>query len=131
LIVLDCSYAVALVMPDEPRPASLAEVVETRLLVPSIWAYEVANTLRMAVRRSRVSADSMLGLVSMLEGLKIEGAGPADTAVRQRYLAAQSHDLTAYDAAYIELALQHRCALATLDARLATAARQAGLHVLA
>lgn len=131
MIVLDCSYAVALVMPDEPRPASLAEVVETRLLVPSIWACEVANTLRMAVRRSRVSADGMLGLVSLLEGLKIEAAGSADTAVRQRYLAAQTHDLTAYDAAYIELALQQRCALATLDARLATAARQAGLHVLA
>ncbi len=50
--------------------------------------------------------------------------------MRQRYIAALSHDLTAYDAAYIDLAAQRRCALATLDERLAQAARNVGLDVV-
>jgi predicted nucleic acid-binding protein len=39
------------------------------------------------------------------------------------------HDLTPYDAMYLELALQWRCPLATRDAELASAARRAGVTV--
>jgi glycosyltransferase involved in cell wall biosynthesis len=40
------------------------------------------------------------------------------------------HGLTPYDAQYIDLALQHRCAIATCDAAVAQAATQLGLTVL-
>ena len=43
--------------------------------------------------------------------------------------AALAHDLTPYDALYLELALQRRCALATCDADLAAAAQRAGVVV--
>ena len=39
---------------------------------------------------------------------------------------ARTHGLTAYDAAYLETALRHGVPLATLDQRLAAAARQQG-----
>ncbi|MBC7941785.1 MAG: type II toxin-antitoxin system VapC family toxin [Chitinophagaceae bacterium] len=130
MIVIDCSYALAMVMPDEQRPASMHATTTTRLLVPSIWPYEVANAFRSAVRRGRVAAAEMLAVVARIEALQIEPSGTLDAAVRQRYLTALSHDLTAYDAAYVDLASQRRCALATLDARLALAARHVGLDVV-
>jgi predicted nucleic acid-binding protein len=131
VIVMDCSYVLAMVMPDEERPASMTEVSATRLLVPSIWPYEVANALRGAVRRNRVAASEMLAVVSRIEGFEIELAGQqSDASVRDRYVAAQVHDLTAYDAAYIELASKRRCPLATLDARLQAAARHLGISVI-
>ncbi|MHB1104092.1 MAG: type II toxin-antitoxin system VapC family toxin [Devosia sp.] len=40
------------------------------------------------------------------------------------------HDLTVYDAAYLELALRKELALATLDKELTAAARAAGVSVL-
>jgi predicted nucleic acid-binding protein len=131
LIVIDCSYALAMVMPDEQRPAGMGQVVQARLLVPSIWPYEVANAFRSAVRRGRIGAQEMLAIVARIEALQIEPAGTFDATVRQRYIAALNHDLTAYDAAYVDLATQRRCAMATLDARLFHAARNVGLDVVA
>lgn len=130
MIVIDCSYALAMVMPDEQRPASLNQVAAGRLLVPPIWPYEVANAFRSAVRRGRVAEPEILSVCARIEGLQFELAGTHDSSVRQRYLAAMSHGLTAYDAAYVELALQRRCPLATLDDALARVAVQAGVDVL-
>jgi predicted nucleic acid-binding protein len=43
---------------------------------------------------------------------------------------ARTHRLTAYDAAYLELALRADAPLATLDRKLAAAARAAGVPLL-
>ncbi len=59
MIVIDCSYALAMVMPDEQRPPGIGQVAQTRMLVPSIWPYEVANAFRSAVRRGRIGAQEM------------------------------------------------------------------------
>ena len=131
MIVLDCSYTLAMVMPDEVRPASMAQTAAGRMLVPSLWPYEVANALRNGLRRRRVDEEQMAVVCTRLEGLRIETLGAADIGVRQRFVASQTHQLSAYDAAYIELALNLQCPLATLDASLADAARRAGLRIVA
>lgn len=134
MIVLDCSFTMALVMPDETRPDSVERVLAARLLAPSIWPFELANALCSVVRRRRLSDDDVPAICAQIEIYEIEvfgDGGPyGPNGFRQRYLAARNHDLGAYDAAYLELALQRRCALATLDGRLADAARQAGVAVL-
>lgn len=128
MIVLDCSYALALVMPDEERPASMPDVQGTMLLAPPIWPFEIANAFSMAVRRQRLAAEDAARLVRRLDdyGIGIDGE---PVSLHQRYLAAQNHALTAYDAAYLELALQRGCGLATLDVRMATRARELGMTV--
>lgn len=130
MIVIDCSYTLAMVMPDERRPTSMRRVAAGRMLVPSIWTYEVANALRNGLRRRRVTDKEVAAVCARIERLRIEQIGAADDSVRQRYLASQNHDLTAYDAAYVELALQRRGALATLDAALARVASRVGLDVI-
>ena len=130
MIVLDCSYTLAMVMPDEARPRSLEAVIDARLFAPAIWPVEVANALRNGLRRGRLVDDEVQAVCARVEAFEVETLATADLGVRQRYLAAHAHDLTAYDAAYLELALQRRCALATLDNQLAAAARRAGVAVL-
>jgi predicted nucleic acid-binding protein len=128
VIVIDCSYAMAMVMPDEARPASLGVVEQARLLAPPIWVFEVANAFRMAVRRSRLPGEEAARLARRIDDYAVELAG-GETSVQQRVVAAQSHELTAYDAAYLDLALLRRCPLATLDGRIAAQARRLGLVV--
>jgi predicted nucleic acid-binding protein len=128
MIVLDCSFVMAMVMPDEARPRSLALVEENSLAAPPIWVFEVANAFHMAVRRNRLSAQDAARLSRRIDEYDVQVDG-GDCSIHQRFIASQNHDLTAYDAAYIELALLRRCAIATLDGRVADAARRLGLIV--
>ena len=45
MIVLDSSYTLALVLPDEERPGSTHEVMASPLASPMIWPLEIANAL--------------------------------------------------------------------------------------
>lgn len=129
MIVVDCSYTMAMVMPDEHRPSTLATAEAAPLVVPAVWALEVANAFRNAVRRGRIGADRAAALCLRLEGYEVSVDG-GDIAVHRRFVSANTWDLSAYDAAYLELAVQRRCPLATLDDRMAAAAVRVGLTVL-
>jgi len=129
LIVIDSSYALALVMPDERRPASMAATVKGRLVAPSVWPLEVANALRNGVRRGRLRDNQVPALCADLGEFAIEIVAPTHVLALRHFEAAAAHDLTPYDASYLELALLRRCALATLDQDLARAAERAGLAV--
>lgn len=130
MIVVDCSYTLACVMPDEQRPMALDQLITDRLLAPVIWPIEVANGLRNSLRRKRLNEGHLQAICTDIMALEIEVLAPNQQSVTQFLDAALRHDLTSYDASYLELALQHRCTLATLDNGLADAARRAGLQVL-
>jgi predicted nucleic acid-binding protein len=97
-------------------------------MVLSLWHLELANTLVVGERRGRCTQAEATAFLARLAGLPI-GVDPhtmahawADT-IRL----ARTHTLSAYDAAYLELAIRQGLPLATLDARLATAAAAAGV----
>lgn len=130
MIVLDTSYVLAMMLPDETRPTQLDQLLAARLIAPPIWPLEVANALRNGLRRRRYDESIWRHVCTELELLEIEVIGSAHNSVRQHVDAALKHGLTPYDASYLELAQQRRCALATLDDALAAAARHAGLTVM-
>jgi predicted nucleic acid-binding protein len=129
MIVLDSSYTLALVMPDEGRPHSIAEVMLDRLLAPSIWPVEIANAMRNGVRRGRVRDIEVAGLCANVGEFEVEVVPPWHDSPQRYFEVAQTHDLTPYDAMYLDLALQRRCALATRDEALAIAARRVGVRI--
>lgn len=133
--VVDGSFALAWALPDESSDSAAAFLEgmsgEEPLLVPSLWWFELSNGLVMAQRRKRLSeadASRALDLYRNLPVLTDEGAGP-DLAWRLQSLA-REHGLTAYDAAYLELALRRAAGLATLDDTLAKAAAKAGVETV-
>ena len=129
MIVLDSSYALALVMPDETRPASMAQVLPQRLTAPFIWPVELANAMRNAVRRARLREHEAAGLFADLDTFDVEIVAPWQNAAQRYFEVAQAHDLTPYDALYLHRALTRRCARATRDERLAMAAQRVGVAV--
>ena len=94
----------------EPRTRSvLASLDMDEAIVPGIWPLEVANVLAVCERRNRLSADKVAAFVSMLEKYPITvDEQTAKKAFGEVLSLARSHRLTAYDAAYLELALRHR-----------------------
>ncbi|MQY45332.1 PIN domain-containing protein [Rhizobiales bacterium RZME27] len=95
---------------------------------PSLFFFEIRNILAMSERRGRIAAGGALVDMERVRRLPLDDAGlGADSYV---LLLSANHGLSAYDAAYLELALNRDTPLATLDRKLAAAARKEGLTVL-
>lgn len=96
---------------------------------PALIRWEVANILWKKTRRGELNAADRDAMLDSFDGLMIGMEGAATAQTRRLLILSDSHGLTAYDAAYLELALRQEAELATLDADLAEAALSEGLTV--
>jgi len=130
-IVIDASVALAWCFPDESSDfadAVLSEVEHQELIVPAIWSVEVSNALLVGERRKRIREAEIRQFVQLLDRLAIfEDSQPAAQAMAGILPLARTHNLSAYDAAYLEVAVRHRALLATLDGALLRAATANGV----
>lgn len=119
--VVDAS-AVTAVLFDEPEGAPVVASIGDALLAPTLLHYEIASVCTTKLQREPARAKLILSRYRLLESLDIELAEPDwDTLP----LLARQWALSAYDAAYLQLALARRVPLVTLDARLARAYEKA------
>jgi predicted nucleic acid-binding protein len=84
--------------------------------------FEVSNALLMAERRKRITKDASTVFLEQLQNAPIRI--DRDAAIEDVTELARLHQLTVYDAAYLELAIREGAMLATLDKQLAKAARK-------
>ncbi len=131
--VLDNSVVVAWVLEEgsEVANAIIGSLAEARAIAPSVWPLEFANTLLVSERRKRLTEAQALRARDIGMGLGIDVVPDHPPRVLTEVLAvARLHGLTAYDAAYLDLAMREGVPLATLDDRLAEAARRAGVPLV-
>ena len=132
-LVLDSSVALAWCFKDERTPltdALLDRVTLEGAVAPQIWPLEALNVLLAAERRGRIDRDLRLRLTDVLTALPITiDAETAERTWGATARLAEAHRLTAYDAAYLELAQRLRLPLATQDAELMAAARATGVEL--
>lgn len=133
-LVLDSSIALAWCMPDEDAPAAdevQARVARHGAYAAPHWPLEVANAFLMAIRRGRIDRRFRDGSSRDLAKLPIALDSEISTrAWRDCLRLADAHDLTVYDAAYLELAQRRALPLATLDGQLRAAARASGVALV-
>ncbi len=129
--ILGSSMTFAWCFPDEKAPAPeavLNSLAAARAIVPSLWHLEVANSLLIGDRRKRSTEADTINWLRFLASLPIvideETASRAWSAV---LVLARSHNLSAYDASYLELAMRRGLSLATLDEKLKGAAKTIGI----
>ncbi len=119
--VVDCSAFMPLVFSDENADTIESMLLkasreELKIIVPGLFWYEVSNVLRMAVIRKRLSEADAEGALYRFTGLPIESNSEISPAVILRISRfAFQHKLTAYDAAYFELADRRSANLLTAD----------------
>ena len=100
-------------------------------VVPASWPAEVANAFLVAERRGRIATHDVTAALAAIRALPVTVAQPEIDATFDTVMAiAREHRLTAYDAAYLALAIRERAALATLDDDLRGAARRAGVGIV-
>jgi len=99
-------------------------------LAPSFWPHEVLNALLAGEKRKRISRVLVQSFLDDLATLPIAlEQFPAGTVFARIQSLSLEHGLTAYDAAYLDLALEHGLPLATLDDDLARACEKAGVEL--
>lgn len=135
--VLDNSVAMLWLLPQSNVAGThLANKVLDRLLttgavVPSLWRLEATNVIVKSLRLNKISQAQASTFIALLEDLDISIDVQTDQrAFHDTLDLARRYVLSAYDAAYLELALRNGFPLATLDAKLEAAARQAGVVVV-
>jgi predicted nucleic acid-binding protein len=132
-LVLDASTALGWMI-DAPAPLVPLRALHllqsgTIAVVPDLWYYEVSNALIMAERGGRATAQLVSAHLNDIERLAaFLDVSPTTPSVL--VAAARQSGLTAYDAAYFELALRRNLPLATLDDKLRAAAQRAGIELL-
>ena len=133
--MLDASVALAWCFPDEN--SVFAEQIATifrrgdTAVVPSFWPHEVLNALLAGERRKRITKDLIRSFLEDLSMLPIAlEQFPAKIIFSRIQQLSREYSLTAYDAAYLDLALVGDLPLATLDDDLRRAGRKAGARLL-
>lgn len=136
-LVLDASMALAWVFerqnPQEALRADrlLAACGQQPWLVPGLWHLEIVNALAVGERRGAIDAERVDDFLARLAALPILTDPSAPGERRHRLLSlAREQGLTAYDAAYLELALRLDADLASFDGPLNAAAHRAGTELV-
>jgi predicted nucleic acid-binding protein len=131
--VLDCSVTMGWVLDSQKTDYTeevLDSLADNKAIVPSLWELEVANVLITAERRGRITQAQTAHALSLLSSLPIL----VDPPIAKRGLLtipalAREHQLSAYDAAYLELTLREGVAIATLDQKLESIAESCGIEI--
>lgn len=129
--VIDCSICAALILPDGHSATAenffAHKTSKEGFWVPALWWYELSNVLIVAVRRKRFSPADVSALISKFARLPLNYDDlPNDATARQITNLSERYSISAYDAAYLELAQRKGIGLATLDKSLASAAHKSG-----
>jgi len=96
-----------------------------------LWPFEIANALALAERRKRITQDGIAAFVATLRRLPIQVERREALWVWQATITlAREHRLTAYDAAYLDLARREQLSLATQDHELRAAGLAIGVAAL-
>ena len=134
LFVTDNSVVMSWCFKDEGNP--YADLVLDRLsgataVVPSIWPLEVINVLLVAESRKRISEADSVRFITLLSQFPIVVEYEKPEQIMKDLLPlARIHNLSSYDASYLDLAMRKGVHMATLDNRLINAARAVDVKIL-
>jgi predicted nucleic acid-binding protein len=131
-VVIDASAAVAWYLQDEfddDAAALLDHVVEHGAIVPALWAVEMQNALRNAHRRGCVDAGAAAEILKRLSQLPLRVIDADSRPVFRNALSlAIEHDISVYDAVYLDVAIRFNARLASRDNRLLLLANKIGIE---
>jgi len=129
--VLDNSISMSWFLGDESEEYAgqvLVALRTVRARVPCLWPYEVANGLAVSERRGRLTPAELERALTDLAALPIEVEATSHERARVAVLVlARQERLTAYDAAYLDLAMREGLPIATLDQEILDAAVHVGV----
>jgi predicted nucleic acid-binding protein len=132
--VADASVAIGWVHPSQATretDAMLEAIAEGATLeVPALWPLEVSNALLVLVRRGKLQEEERQAALGWLRGLRLRLDHEMGALAFSRLSElATTHQLSVYDATYLELAQRRGLALGCKNGPLRSAAKRAAVSL--
>jgi predicted nucleic acid-binding protein len=133
MIVIDASTALAWAFNEDDFADRFAkQLAAERLLAPPIWRLEVVNVMLRNERQRLITAEQGNRILTALHAIGVEIVDTQATqSLEQLADFARPYQLTAYDAAYLDVALKTLATLLTLDQNLKDAAGRLNVPLMA
>lgn len=132
-VVVDASATLTWLF-GEGNPAAWLEanLSSMELSAPALWRLEVVNAIVVKERRKQITESQGNQFLEILDALPIVIAQSQNQqSLPDLAKLARVHQLTAYDAAYLDLARSEQASLLTLDVNLIDAARRINVPLVA
>lgn len=132
-MVVDASFAVSWMLPDESSKRAdgyLADILSGNLVmaVTDLWHVEMINVMLVAIKRKRIDEEKAGEALTLLDKLPLQTFDHQNVLWKKRMIMiARRFGLSAYDAAYVELADRLQCPLLTNDRDVQAAAEELGI----
>ncbi len=130
--VLDASATLAWAFDEDGFGEVLGGLIrDSTPVVPWLWRLEVTNAILVKERRKILSPADGTRLLGLLDELGVEVVGePVTRTLAALAELARAHDLSSYDATYLELAIALEAPLLTTDVALRRASIACGVALL-
>ena len=133
--VLDACFVGAVIIPDEKNQDAekmyLTIKNDDTKYVPCLFSYEMASIFMKLIRRKRYNHEEVVKLLPSLAAIHLTTDYETGAEYTEKLLSlSNDYNISAYDAAYLELAGRKKAVLCTLDERLKAAAGKYGVVTL-
>jgi len=132
--VVDNSVVLSWVFEDEHNKKSkkiLKDISIRQAYVPSLWSYELANALFIAERKGRIKEADSRVFIDSLKNLPISIEKNTYENITKDILSiSREHQITVYDASYVELAMRKNLGIFSFDKLLNKVCQKVGVKVL-
>lgn len=130
-MVIDANVVLARLLGESASQQVSAILDRSELVAPSLWRLEVLNTILVNERRRSITRAEADEMIELIDTMVIElVAEPAERSALDLADFSRPHQLTTYDAVYVELASRLALPLFSLDNNMITAARRLGVPVV-
>lgn len=129
---MDASSTLTWLLSEGPDPRALGRTLAgIDAVVPPLWRLEVVHALLVRQRRKKNTIAEIRRLLAVLEAFPAEVLPDApDRPLSRLFEAARPHQLSSYDAVYLDAAVRLRLPLITHDRNLRLAAEREGVELL-
>jgi predicted nucleic acid-binding protein len=126
-IIADTNTFIAVAL-NEPEKDAIIQLTEGNSLVaPDVLPFEIGNALTAMMKRSSLNAREVLLAWDMIQTIPVD---LRRIDIKSALNIATQHNIYAYDAYFLECALNLHSPLLTLDQRMKSIARQIGIKIM-
>ena len=134
MIVIDASVVVAWLLGEKSGSSAdflFDALPDDEAIAPSHWPFEISNALCVLARAGKLSAGDFQIIMEDIDRFNIQielPIHPDEIGPLAQF--AVTHNLTAYNAAYVQLAFHRQAILVTVDSAMRQAAQKLGVTLL-